>query len=140
MNAVVIYESLTGNTRRAGELIAAQLRAAGWSAVACPVTAVDYQAVSAAELVVIGTWTDGLIIAGQRPGRAGRIRRLPVLTGKRAAVYCTYAIDAGRTLEKLAAIVEGLGAEMVGGMSIRRDKIDGGVADFVGRLLAVVAA
>lgn len=136
MHAVVIYESLTGNTRRAGEIIAAELRAAGHDAVACPTTAIDYQALHEADLVIVGGWTDGLFFVGQRPGRAGRLRKLPSLVGKRAVCYVTYALDAGRTLDKVIAIVEGLGATVEGGMTIRRDKLDEGAREFADRVLA----
>ena len=37
-HAIVIYESLTGNTRRAGERISAELEAAGVDAPSCPIT------------------------------------------------------------------------------------------------------
>jgi len=136
VRAVVIYESLTGNTRKAGELIVAELRAAGHEAVACPTTAVDYQALHDADLVVVGGWTDGLFFVGQRPGRVGRLRKIPALRGKRALVYVTYAIDAGKTLDKLIAVVEGLGATVEGGMTIRRDRLADGARDFAARALA----
>jgi hypothetical protein len=136
MRVVVIYESLTGNTRRAAHLIVAELRGAGHDAVACPTTAIDYQALHEADLVVVGSWTDGLFVVGQRPGRAGRLRKLPSLVGKRAVCYATYALDAGRALEKMIAIVEGLGATVEGGMTIRRDKLEAGARDFADRVVA----
>jgi hypothetical protein len=138
MRAVVIYESLTGNTRETGERIAAALNANGVECVACPITRIDYQALSVADLVVIGTWTDGMLIVGQRPGRAQRLRALPALEGKKALVYCTYAIDPGKVLDKMTAIVEARGATVLGGMAIRRTNIPGGVAEFVNRLMANV--
>ncbi len=137
---VVIYESLTGNTRRAAELIADELTTSGSTVAVCPTTAIDYQALSAADLVIVGTWTDGLFIVGQRPGRAGRLRKLPVIDRKRAVVYCTYALDPGKTLAKLAAIVEERGGDVVGGMAIRRDDLEGGARELVDRLLDVVPA
>jgi hypothetical protein len=140
VNAIVIYESLTGNTRRAAHLIAAALEGAGWNATACPTTDVDYAALGGADLVIVGTWTDGAIFVGQRPGRAGRLRKLPVLDHKRCVVYITYAIDQGRTLEKLQRIVEERGATVLGGMAIRRNNIVGGVHDFVERVLTAVSA
>jgi hypothetical protein len=140
MQAVVIYESLTGRTRRAAELIRAELDTAGVSTTVCPVTAVDYQALSAADLVVVGSWTDGIFVVGQRPGRAGRLRRLPALGGKQAVVFCTYALDPGHTLDKMATIVAGRGADVVGGMAIRRDRIDVLVPDFVERVIEAVEA
>ncbi len=139
MNALVIYESLTGNTARAARLIGDGLSEAGITTVTCPVTAVDYEALSRADLVVIGTWTDGIVVAGQRPGRAARLRGLPAMGGKRAAVFATYAIAPGKVLDKLVAIVEDRGAEVLGGMTIRRDRLERSAGEFVDRLLAVVA-
>lgn len=140
MRAVVIHESLTGNTEKAAHHMVARLAEAGVEAVACPTTAVDYQALAAADLVVIGSWTDGLFLFGQKPARAARLAQLPYLTGKRAAVYCTYALETGRTLEKLEEIVRGLGADVIGGMAIKRSRLAEGSDEFVDRLLGVVAA
>ena len=138
MRALVIHESLTGNTEKAAHLIVENLAAAGVDAVACPATAVDYQALADADLVIVGSWTDGLILFGQKPGRAARIAQLPFLTGKRAAVYCTYAIEKGRTLDKLEDLVRGRGADVIGGMAIRRNRLAEGSAEFVDRQLGVV--
>ncbi len=138
MRVVVIYESLTGNTRKAAHLIADELVAAGHEAVACATTAVDYQALHEAEVVVVGGWTDGLFFVGQRPGRASRLRNLPAMAGKRAVCFVTYALDPGKTLEKLSAIVEGLGATVEGGMTIRRDQLEAGAREFAARLGANV--
>lgn len=140
MDAVVIYESLTGNTRKAATLLAGELRAQGVVATACPVTTIDHQALSRADLVIVGSWTDGALVVGQRPGRAHRLRSMPALEGKRCVVFCTYALDPGKTLAKMTTIMEGRGATVLGGMAIRRSNIDGGVRDLVGRLLSAVGA
>jgi len=140
VRAVVIYESLTGNTAKAGQAIAAELTAAGVPTTAHPITAIDYQALADADLVIVGSWVDGLILFGQRPGRMGRIVSMPTLVGKKAVVYVTYAIDAGRSLQKLADAVADRGAEVLGGIRIRRDKLDEGVAELVDRVLAVTQA
>lgn len=135
VRALVIYESLTGNTRKAAGLIATRLVEAGHEASVSPVDRVDMQALKDADLVVVGAWTDGFIFVGQRPGRAARIRALPVMVGKRCAVFCTYAIDSGRTLDKLSAIMRDRGADVLGGFAIRRDRMQTDVDEFVDRLL-----
>jgi hypothetical protein len=140
VQAVVISESLTGNTRRAAGFIARELGAQGVSAVACPITAIDYQALSTADLVIIGTWTDGVVLFGQRPGRAHRLRALPSIAGKKAVVFCTYAVDPGRTLDKLTEIVRERGGDVIGGMAIRRNDLAGGARELVTRLLSAVEA
>jgi flavorubredoxin len=139
MHAVVIYESLTGNTRRAAEMIAAELTDAGVGASVCPVTQVDYQALSIADVVIVGSWTDGVFVVGQRPGRSHRLRALPVMDRKRCVVYCTYALNPGKTLAKLSRIMQERGAEVLGGMAIRRNDLEGGARELVQRLLTAVS-
>ncbi len=140
MRAVVIYESLTGNTARAAELISAALTREGVPAVACPTTAIDYQSLADADLVVVGSWTDGLFFVGQRPAKAGRLARLPFITGKTCAVYCTYAIDTGKTLDKLGDIMRDRGGDVIGGMAIKRNRLEEGSEEFVERVLGVLSA
>jgi hypothetical protein len=140
MRAIVIYESLTGNTRDAAHLIADKLERSGVTASVSPITQVDLQALSQADLVIIGTWVDGFILFGQRPGRAGRLASLPVIDGKTAAVYCTYAVDPGRTLSKLSGIVGRRGGNVVGGYAIKRGDLAAGASEFVDRLLPAVEA
>jgi len=137
VHAVVIYESLTGNTAKAGRAIALDLTSHGLPTTAFPITDIDYQALSSADLVIVGSWVDGLILVGQRPGRLGRIKQMPALAGKRAIVFLTYAIDPGQSLTKMSDAITGLGAEVLGGQLIRRDKLADGVADFVQRVLDV---
>ena len=140
MKAVIIYESLTGNTRKAAGYIAGFLEAGGVDTTVCPVTRIDMEALSEADLVVVGTWTDGMILVGQRPGRAGRLKKMPTLAGKWCVVYCTYAIDAGKTLHKLKAMMEELGADVLGGDLIRRDKIEAQSRALAQQILAAVPA
>ena len=140
MVAVIIYESLTGNTERAANLMATGLRAAGVPTTVCHVTDIDYQALAAADLVIVGTWVDGIFVIGQRPGRGQRLRRLPVLDHKRCLVFCTYALNPGKTLEKMSRILEGRGANVLGGMTIRRKNLEQETKEFVERLLEAIPA
>ena len=140
MDVVVIYESLTGNTAKAGQAIAEQLTDAGVPTQAYPIKHIDFQALSKADLVIVGSWVDGLVVVGQKPGRLGRIKAMPALAGKRAVVYLTYAIDPGKALQKMSDAVAARGAEVLGGQIIRRDKLEEGVADFVDRVLQVTSS
>jgi hypothetical protein len=140
VRTVVIYESLTGTTREAAELIGRELRAEGIDATVSPIDDIDLAALAAADLVVVGSWVDGFIFLGQRPGRAGRLRGMPVIDGKKAAVFCTYAVDPGKTLTKLSDLVADRGGDVVGGLAIHRKKVEEGVRDLVDRLLALVDA
>ena len=137
MNVVILYESLTGNTKRVAVDLARMLQGGGANATACPTTKVDYAALARADLVVVGGWVDGLFFVGQRPGRASRLRSLPAMKGKRSIVYCTYAIDPGKVLDKLTSIVEELGANVIGGLAIRRNDLEGGAEELAASIVRV---
>ncbi|MCC6438611.1 MAG: hypothetical protein IT196_26555 [Acidimicrobiales bacterium] len=132
MKALVIYESMGGNTRRAAELIGGAAQFLGAETEVCSVTAVDLHQLAQADLVFMGSWTDGLFFAGQRPGRVGRFKKLPWLDGKHVSVFCTYAVNPGNTVGGLAKVLAGKGAVIVGGKAIKRNQIDNAhVAPFV---------
>jgi hypothetical protein len=138
VDALIIYESMTGTTRRAAHLIADGFFGHRIGSQVYPTTGVTAEAVGSADLVVIGTWTDGALIIGQRPGKAKRLRGLPDLSGRRCVVFCTYAIHPGKTLRKLTAIVEHLGGTVLGGMTLRRDHLEEDAAELVERVMTAI--
>jgi hypothetical protein len=138
--AVVIYESMTGNTARAAQLIGQAAREAGAEVAVFPIDDIGLKELAEADVVFIGTWVDGLVLFGHRPGRKAKLQRMPVIDGKRAAVFMTYAIHAGKALDRLAAVVEERGATVVARQLFRRDQLQVGVDDFVHNTLASVPA
>lgn len=139
MRALIIHESLTGNTREAARLIAASLERRGWQATECTSREVHLPALQAADVLVVGSWVDGLFLVGQRPGGAGRLSRLPLLGDKPTYLYVTYAIDPGRTLDKLTRIVTERHGDVMGGMTLRRGDLAEGAEDFADRVVAAAA-
>jgi hypothetical protein len=140
MRAVVIYESLTGNTARAARAIGEAARARGVDVAVYPITNIGLKDLAEADIVFVGTWVDGLVLFGHRPGRAGRLRTMPVIDGKRAAAFMTYAVHAGKALERFARVLEERGATVVASRLLRRDRLDQGVDEFVDDALATVLA
>jgi flavorubredoxin len=140
MDAAIIYESMTGTTQRAAHLIGDAFYDAQIDARIYPTAAATAEAIAAADLVIVGTWTDGALIVGQKPAKHKKLAKLPDLTGKRCLVYCTYAIAPGKTIEKLTAIVEKLGGEVLGGMTLRRDHLVEDASAFAERAIAAVVS
>ncbi len=136
---MVIYESLTGHTRFVAERAAAEFERNGIETMVCSAVHVDLQWLSESELVLVGSWVDGIFVVGQRPGRASRIHNLPAMANKRCAVFCTFALNPGKVIEKLTTIMEAHGAEVIGGMAIRRDDLEGGAVDMANRVLDAIA-
>ena len=140
MRAVVIYESMTGNTARAARLIAHEVAAQGVEVSVYPITDIGLKDLAEADIVFVGTWVDGLILFGHRPGRAGRIKAMPVIDGKRVAAFMTYAVHAGKALERFARVLDERGATVVAATLLRRDRLESGVAGFVTASLDTVPA
>ena len=140
MKAALLVESLTGNTWQAAEMIGSKLSQERWtitglSKVAKP----DLLSIEEADVVLVGTWTHGLFVVGQTPFALGKIANLPTMRGKQAACFLTFALNAGKSIDKLTAAVGQTGAAMVGGLEIKRNYLDQHTDLFVQRLLGAVA-
>ncbi len=131
MKVAVVYQSRTGNTRRAAEMIGAAAEDLGHEVGVWPTGKINLDFLTDADMVFLGTWTDGLILVGHRPGDSGRLRRMPGIWGKPTAGFVTYAIHAGNVVRALADVVTVQGGEWIGGRAFRRDKLPEGIAGFV---------
>jgi len=139
--AIVLVESLTGNTWKAGEKIAANLQQAGWGVSSvCSVRKPELHALQAADLVLVGSCTDGIFVAAQRPGGAGHLWGMPTIAGKKAAAFCTYALNPGKVPAKMSGILEAKGAAGLGGLALHRKKLDQHAEIYVDRLLGNLAS
>jgi len=140
MKAALLVESLTGNTWEAAELIADQLQQERWTITGLSkVRQPDLASVQAADIVLVGTWVHGLFVVGQLPWAANAIANLPTMRGKRAAAFCTFALNPGKSLDKLTDAVADTGANVIGGLAMLRSKLPEHTGVFVERLLDAVA-
>ncbi|HLI54717.1 MAG TPA: FAD-dependent oxidoreductase [Acidimicrobiales bacterium] len=112
---LVCYESRSGHTAGAAELVAGVLALRASEVTLLPMSKVGPDELAGADLVVVGSWVEGLLLAKVGPARAARrfIEQLPPLAGKRAAVFCTYAVSPRSALEEMVEIMEKKGAQVV---------------------------
>jgi flavodoxin len=138
MQIAVVYASRTGNTRRAAELVGTAIAERGHSVSVRSVDDLDYKELADADLVVLGTWVSGHFVIGQKPGDARRLAKVPKLTGKRVAIFLTYALNPGSALGKLEKALTREGADVIGGYAWKRSNLPAGVEDFVEGILGAV--
>lgn len=139
MRAALLIESLTGHTQKAGELIAANLQQAGWGiAGIARLKAPNHAELQAADIVIVGTWVHGLFIVGQGPFGLGSIEAIPAIGGKRAAVFCTFALDPKNSLDTMSRAVESRGASVIGGLALHRSRLEAHSEIFAERLLGAL--
>lgn len=140
MNVVVIHQSRTGNTRRAAELIGGAVAATGATVAVRSVGNLDYAELALADLVFVGTWVDGLVLFGHRPGDAGKVSQIPPLWDKKVVAFMTHALNPGNAADKLAGLLSGNGAEVVAARSLNRRRLEVEAPAFVAEVLAAVGA
>ena len=140
MKAALLVESWTGNTWRAGEVVADLLQQERWTITGLSkVRDPDYGSIQAADVVLVGTWVHGAFVVGQAPWAVNEIANLPAMRGKRAAAFCTFALNPGKTLDKLTRAVGDTGAYVIGGLAIHRRHLEEHAEVFASRLLDAVA-
>ena len=116
MRVAIVYDSSTGKTKAAAKEMGRAVEAAGHECTVEAVNMADPALVSAADAICIGSWTKGLFIVRQHPTdeTLAFIDRLGRLDGKPGAVFATYALAIGRTLEKMARPLAAHGAHVTG--------------------------
>jgi len=136
VKAAILVESLTGNTWKAAENVADLLQQERWTITGLSkVKQPDHQSIHEADLVLVGTWVHGAFIFGQAPWAVNNIANLPAMRGKKAAAFCTFALDPGSSLDKLTVALGDTGAYVIGGLAMSRSKLDQHSEEFAARLL-----
>jgi flavodoxin len=133
MNIAIVYDSSTGTTKKAAESMGKLMREKGHQVNVQSVNDADPGEVSAADLICIGSWVQGLFIIMQHPTGMTTyfIDQLGDLTGKKTVVFCTYKLAAGSTMAQMAKALEGKGATVVGQFKYRGPEPNKQFASFV---------
>lgn len=140
MKASLLVESLTGNTWKAAERIAANLEHENWDILGLnSLRRPDHRVLQASDVVLIGTWVHGAFVFAQAPWGDAAIRSLPSLAGKKVANFCTFALNPGRTLDIMASSAGTLGADVIGGLALHRSKLEQHTEEFAARLTDALA-
>ncbi len=136
MKIEIVYDSSTGTTAKAAEEMGKTLEGNGHQVRIQSVASADPAEMSSADLICVGGWVKGLFIIMQRPspGAMQFIDRLGHLTGKKAAVFCTYKLATGLTLSRMTEALEGKGAQVVGQFKYRGSEPNSSFASFASSL------
>jgi flavodoxin len=101
--AIILYQSKTGITKKYAEEIGQFLSEKGVKATILPVA--DYQdgLTEKADLVFMGCWTAGLMLFLQHPVKTWNdfAHKLPSLKGKKAVLFTTYKLATGSMFKNM---------------------------------------
>ena len=107
--AIVVYRSHSGVTRRYGEEIAAFLPARGIAARVVSVGECDLESLADADYLLLGCWTSGLFVILQHPDEPwlAFVREMPATPQPKVALFTTYQLRTGSQFPKMRAALAG---------------------------------
>ena len=90
----------------------------------------------------MGTWVDGLVLAGVRPARRMRlwVEDLPDLQGTNVALFCSYAVNPREMLADFRGMLTSKGANVLATQAFPRRRPDQEARGFVNRAFALARA
>ncbi len=139
---LMAYESLGGHTKALAGEIAQALYQSGARVSTRRLSDIGLEEIAASDLVVIGTWVEGFVIAGVGPARAARtaIANFPVLGATQLATFCSYGVAPGGTLGKMERMLEAKGGHVVAERAFGpRERSGSSPAEFASEILAALA-
>ena len=143
---LVCHESVGGTTAATALAIAGQLAAFGVRVTTLPITQVGARELAAVDVVIVGTWVEGLVVTRVHPAKAMRkwLENLPRLGSRPVGIFCTYGVDPKSTLSEMRAAIEAKGGhvseEAAFGPKVREDDAEHlGTVDFVRSLVSSLA-
>ena len=136
MQVLVAYESRGGRTRRAAEAVAYAIGAFGSETTVKTLKDTTAEDVERSDAIAVGTWVEGFLFFGVGPAKGALegIGRLPALTGKPAAVFCTYGLNPRNTLATLRKSLEAKGAKVVAENASHRSHPERGADELAERI------
>lgn len=129
---LVCYESRGGRTARAAADVAAGLCERGDLVRVLPIAKVGPAELATADLIVVGCWVEGLVVAGVRPAKAMRawLAALPRLGGRPVGVFCTFAVAPKGALPAMRRSLEATGAVVVAQAAFGPRELEGRAGAF----------
>lgn len=127
--ALIIYQSKTGTTKKYGFAIRDYLNNLGIETKAIPVQNYVEEDLLRADFVFLGCWTSGLFFILQHPDKtwADFANKLPAFDSKKVALFTTYKLLTGSMFKKMKGKLNGKVSEI--GLTLKSKTIQLSASD-----------
>ena len=107
--AIIIYHSKTGTTKKYGEAIGAYLNGKGFETLITSTNDFRKEMLDGADYIFFGCWTSGLMIMLQKPEKSwiGFAENLPSKQASKVALFTTYKILTGSMFKNMYKELKG---------------------------------
>lgn len=134
---LIAYESRSGNTKAVAGRLQEALNPISAEVTCLPLNRVGAAELAEADLLVLGTWVEGFVVARVGPAKATKawLAQLPRMAGVEVALFCTYRVDPKGTLAAMRKPLEAKGARVVAEAAFGRRDVEITLAELLGRLV-----
>lgn len=129
---LVCYASRGGTTAGVAQIISESFNARGFAVTTLPIEKVGVQELLRADVLIIGTWVEGLVVTRVHPALAMRkwLAALPTLAGRPVGIFCTYGVNPKDSLDEVRVCIESHGGKVIrdarfGPPDLRGDAVTG---------------
>ncbi len=103
VNVLVAYDTRSGNTKKAAELLVSDLSDDSYNTEILPVAKIRLKDVVASDLIVLGTWVEGMVLANVKPAKSTLkwIKSIETFGNKPIICFLSYGVNPKKSLDKL---------------------------------------
>lgn len=126
MEALIVYYSKKGTTRRFAEAIAYQVGKRVEDIKVKSIEEVTSQDIINSDILYLGCWTSGMFLFGQKPEKqwVDFVSKLPAIPGKHTVLFTTYTLRTGSMFRRMKEALAPKGYKVIGCMKSRNARFD----------------
>lgn len=126
MKALIVYHSKHGKTKRFAENIGKYINKLSGSVVVKSIDNTSIDDINACDLLVLGCWTSGKWLFGQKPEQAwiDFAQRLPKVENKETVLFTTYWLTTGSMFRNMKNLLLPKGYKILSSIKSRNAEMD----------------
>ena len=139
---LIAYETRSGKTKEVAGRLEQALEPVAAEVACLPLSQVGPAQLAETDLLVLGTWVEGFVVAGVGPAKATKkwLAKLPRMAGVEVALFCTFGVNPKGTLAAMRKPLEDSGARVVAEAALGRRDSDSTLEELVSKLVGQSAS
>ena len=114
MNALVIYQSKGGSTRKMAEEIASELQQNNVQVKVGSIQEISPEEIESADRLYMGCQTSNMVLLGKKPDKEWRryVGKLPIGVRKKTTLFTTYKLATGNMFKEMRSTLKYRGLQI----------------------------
>ncbi len=131
-NVLVIFDSRSGNTKEVAASLVSDLPKESFNTYVTPIAKVTYKDVVASNIIILGTWIEGMVMANVKPAKSTLrwLKSIDTFGDKPIIVFVTYGVNPRKSLDLLETEFNQRNAKVLLKQAVKGSKIQSQLPEF----------